>query len=186
MFLVIVITIVIFIQKFNLKKAYIKIVEENVKFIELKKSNKELEKRIFTITDNLDDDDVKEKYKSSTLSSESKSDISNKIINAIEKEKLFKNVELKIIDLAEHLDINRTYISQVLTEDLKINFKDLVNNYRVEEAKELLADEANSYLTISAIAEMSGFKPSTFNRVFKNKTGVTPSFFMKNAKKIVK
>jgi len=181
--LIFIIAVVVFIQKFNLKKAYIKIVEENVKFIELKKSNQELKEKFVAISDTINDSKINVKYKNSSLSDESKSEIANKILLAIEEDKLYNKIDLKINDLAEHLNVNRSYLSQVLTEEIKMSFIDLINNYRVEEAKHLLSDKRFSNLTISAIAEMSGFTPSTFNRVFKNITGVTPSFFMKNSKK---
>ncbi len=45
----------------------------------------------------------------------------------------------------------------------------------------MLIDENYNNLTLTAIGKMAGFKSSaTFYRVFKQKTGVTPSFFMKN------
>ena len=117
------------------------------------------------------------------MSDEYKSELANKIIFALEKDKIFTKLDLKVSDLADYLEVNRTYISQVLTEEIEVSFIELINTYRIEEAKYLLSDEQYSKITISAIAEMSGFTPSTFNRVFKNQTGVTPSFFMKNSRK---
>jgi len=182
--LVMLIAIIFFIQKNNLRKAYEKIVEENVKFLSLKKTNQELKEEIRTIAENSNNTTITQKYKDSSLTDEYKSELANKIINALEKDKIFTKLDLKVRDLADYLDVNRTYISQVLTEEIKVSFIELINSYRIEEAKYLLSDDQYSKLTISAIAEMSGFTPSTFNRVFKNQTGVTPSFFMKNSKKV--
>ena len=51
--------------------------------------------------------------------------------------------------------------------------KTYINNIRIEEAQRLLA---NTKLNISEIAYTVGFNsPSTFNKVFKKTTGMTPS-----------
>ena len=61
------------------------------------------------------------------------------------------------------------------------SFVKFINIYRVKEAKKLLIDNNNKILTLDAIGKLTGFNsPSTFNRVFKMETGVTPSFYIKN------
>jgi AraC-like DNA-binding protein len=61
---------------------------------------------------------------------------------------------------------------------LNKTFYDLVNGYRVEEAKRLLLDPKSKNNKILAIAFDSGFNSkTTFNTVFKKFTGFTPSDF---------
>ncbi|MBL8172151.1 MAG: AraC family transcriptional regulator, partial [Acidobacteria bacterium] len=58
------------------------------------------------------------------------------------------------------------------------SFTDLINAYRVEDAKRRLLDPTWKHYSILAIAEEAGFSSkSTFNAVFKKHTGQTPSEF---------
>jgi len=173
-----IVALIFFIQRNKINRAYKQFVKEDVENLKLKEINKNLEKQI-----NVNNTQTTtEKYKNSTLSDKYKSEIAAKIIFAIEEDKLYKKIDFKINDLAEHIGINRTYISQVFTEEIKIGFKDFINNYRIEYAKKLLSNSNYSNYTIATIAEMAGFNHSSFNRIFKKYTGVTPSFYLKNSK----
>ncbi|MCD4696832.1 MAG: helix-turn-helix domain-containing protein [Bacteroidales bacterium] len=55
-----------------------------------------------------------------------------------------------------------------------------VNNYRVEEVKRLMAEGKHEHYTLLAIALEAGFNSkSSFNRIFKEFTGSTPSHYKK-------
>lgn len=106
--------------------------------------------------------------------------LSERLKEYMEKDKPFTNPELNLKDLATALDVYPHYISQVLNAVFHQNFYDFVNTYRIEEAKKQLLDGRNQHLTILAIAYDCGFNSkSSFNRVFKQKTGATPSEFAK-------
>lgn len=99
-----------------------------------------------------------------------------KLIDCLNNQKLYKNMDLSLQDLAEELGIPRNHLSYVINEYAKTNFYDLVNTYRVEEAKRLLINTSKETLNILDIAFESGFNSkSTFNYVFKKYTGKTPS-----------
>ena len=88
--------------------------------------------------------------------------------------------ELTIYDLSNQLQIPRHFLSEVINEHLGKNFYNLVNDYRVEEVKGRLEDPRFKHLTILAIAYDSGFNAkSSFNTIFKEKTGMTPSEYQK-------
>jgi AraC-like DNA-binding protein len=53
-----------------------------------------------------------------------------------------------------------------------------MNNYRVEEAKQLLASDPDRTVLEIGLEAGFGSKPS-FNTIFKQKTGMTPSEFRK-------
>lgn len=96
------------------------------------------------------------------------------------QQKPFLEEDLKISDLAEALDLPVHHLSEVINQAYQTNFSDFVNQYRIEEAKRLLADPAYRDQKILAIAFDTGFSnKGTFNRVFKKNTGKTPSAYRK-------
>jgi len=131
--------------------------------------------------DTLSDSESKEgkKYQRSGLK---KKDI-NKHVKQIEAHmtdaKPYLNRELTIYDLSEQLEIPRHILSEIINEHMGKNFYNLVNDYRVEEVKRRLEDPQYKHLTILAIAYDSGFNAkSSFNTIFKEKTGSTPSEYL--------
>lgn len=88
--------------------------------------------------------------------------------------------ELTIYDLSRQLQIPRHILSEIINEHMGKNFYNLVNDYRVEEVKKRLESDDYRNLTILAIAFDSGFNSkSSFNTIFKEKTGSTPSEYLK-------
>jgi len=123
------------------------------------------------------------KYKKSTLSMEKKEEYIKKVIFAMEKEHIYRDEDVSLSKLSNVLSIPPYHLSQVINEKLKKNFNDLVNSYRIEDAKEKLKDISNNNLTILEIAFDVGFNSKTaFNRAFKKQTGMTPSQFRNKSK----
>ena len=84
--------------------------------------------------------------------------------------------------VAKLFGYNEKYLSHALHDLTGIHFTQLLAFYRINRAKELL--ESQSADTITAIAEKSGFSSiNTFNRSFKERTGLTPSEYKKRFKK---
>ena len=76
--------------------------------------------------------------------------------------------------VARRFGYNEKYLSHTLHELTGIQFKRFLTFYRVGHAKKLL--ERKNGDTITTIAEASGFfSMNTFNRSFKESTGMTPS-----------
>lgn len=93
-------------------------------------------------------------------------------------DKAFLNENLNLSEAARLLDTNTTYLSRLINEHYKVNFSSFVNRYRIEEAKKMILDAQFNNLSIEGIAKSSGFRSkSTFNQVFKQSTGLTPSEF---------
>jgi AraC-like DNA-binding protein len=91
-------------------------------------------------------------------------------------EKPYLKSDLTIYELAKMLNSNSKYLSVIINTDFNQNFATFINSYRIEEAKELLKEEANEQFTIEAIAKMSGFNSkSSFNNAFKYFQNITPS-----------
>jgi AraC-like DNA-binding protein len=93
-------------------------------------------------------------------------------------QKPWLNPNLNILDVAKHIGTNRSYISNIINENIGCNFNQFVNSYRVNEAKILLKQVPE--LPISEISELAGFgSVNSFIRIFKNLENQTPSTFKK-------
>jgi AraC-like DNA-binding protein len=102
--------------------------------------------------------------------------IGARIREKIEAQKLFKDPELSLEDLARAVGFTRHQVSAALNGGLESSFFDLINGYRVEEFLRLCRDPEKRDEKIMTLALDAGFnsKPA-FNLVFKRTTGKTPS-----------
>jgi AraC-like DNA-binding protein len=102
--------------------------------------------------------------------------LSGKLKSYMVDEKPYTNMDLTLKDLASALDTYPHYITQMLNTVFNQNFYDFINTYRVEEVQKRLHDPQFKNFTILAIAYDCGFNSkSSFNRIFKQKTRLTPS-----------
>ena len=126
------------------------------------------------------EDQETKKYQRSGLKQKDVSQYIKLLEDHMEKSKPFLERELTIFDLSDQLHMPRHFLSEVINEHMGKNFYNLINDYRVEEVKRRLDDPTFKHLTILAIAFDSGFNAkSSFNTIFKEKTGMTPSDYLK-------
>jgi len=93
-------------------------------------------------------------------------------------EKIHTKTGLKLYDVAALLHIRPAVLSTFINTHLKMTFFEMVNRYRVEEAKLMLIHEDYRLYKVEYIAEMSGFNSrASFFRVFKKYLGKTPQDF---------
>lgn len=93
-------------------------------------------------------------------------------------EKWFLESRLSIRDVAARLGSNESYVSRAMNTGLGQSFNRYINGLRVDHAKRLM--EASD-TPILSIAMDSGFNSkATFNRVFRDLVGQTPSEFRKS------
>jgi AraC-like DNA-binding protein len=103
-----------------------------------------------------------------------------RVIAALEQEALFKDPELTLTGLAQQVNLASAVVSQLLNSGRGQSFSDVVNGYRLEEVKRRLLTPDASRLTLLALALEAGFNSkATFNRVFKEKVGITPKEYQK-------
>lgn len=101
-----------------------------------------------------------------------------KLENAMVLEKLYRNPELTLSDLASYLGTNPSLLSKIINRSFEKNFNDFVNEYRVMEVKEQLSKPELAHLTIMSLAYDAGFNSkATFNRAFKKFTGDSPKTY---------
>lgn len=104
--------------------------------------------------------------------------LKDQLLKLFEINKIYKDVDLRIVSISEILKTNRTYISKLINEEFEMNFNEFVNKYRIEEAKLLLSDKNRKIYTLEYIAEKSGFgSVGSFTRAFKFFTSQTPGKF---------
>ena len=125
-----------------------------------------------------------DKYKRSGLDPTQKYLLKQSLLRMLEREKIFIDNTLTQKELAGQLGISAQHLSQLLNESFQENFYSLINRHRIVESQRLMQDPAYSHYSILAIAEEVGFNSkSVFNRVFKQRTGLTPSAFRKQLSK---
>ena len=94
-------------------------------------------------------------------------------------EKLYRDSELSLAALANRLNTQANYLSQVINEREGKNFYDYVNTIRIEEFKRLAGSPESRKYTLFALAQECGFNSkSSFNRYCKKVTGKSPSDFI--------
>jgi AraC-like DNA-binding protein len=105
------------------------------------------------------------------------------LVDLMMNDHLYLDPLLKLDTLATRLKITERAISNLLNQHIGKSYNDFVNQYRVEAAKIKLADPSFDQYTIAAIAYECGFNSlATFQRCFKQFSGITPSQFMQQRK----
>lgn len=108
-----------------------------------------------------------------------------RMINEIEKEnfnitKILNNIQknyqyITLKDIAEELHFHENYLSRMIKQNTKQNFRDLLCQIRLKEAENLLL---HSNLSVTEIAAKVGYnKPNFFFKLFKDHYGITPIEF---------
>lgn len=101
----------------------------------------------------------------------------------LNNEKPFLNPEISVYDFCYRFHTNRTYLSEAINKSFSLNFRGLINQYRVQEAVDLIEQYKRMKLefTLEFIATKTGFSSySSFLRVFKAELGLTPNEYVKN------
>ncbi|MBB6369119.1 helix-turn-helix domain-containing protein [Chryseobacterium shigense] len=97
----------------------------------------------------------------------------------VENKAYYKDVGFTISQLSNILKSNNLYISKSIKLNGFSNFNHYLNICRIENVKKLLEENDISRVTLMYIYTESGFSnQSTFNRVFKQIEGVTPSEYI--------
>ncbi|PWN66092.1 helix-turn-helix domain-containing protein [Chryseobacterium oncorhynchi] len=104
-----------------------------------------------------------------------------KIESVMKEKQLYKDVNFNISKLSIEMDINSSYISKSIRYKGYPNFNNYLNMHRIECVKKLLSENDIEKITLMYIYTEAGFSnQSTFNRVFKQMEGITPSEYISN------
>ncbi len=110
-------------------------------------------------------------------------EIKNLLVQFLTTSKLYLDPNLSIDVLSKKLHISARKISTVINTIYKKNYHQFINEYRINESIALI--KANPDWNFDDLFIKSGFNSrSTFNRVFKEVTGKSPSEYFSNIKNL--
>jgi AraC-like DNA-binding protein len=102
----------------------------------------------------------------------------------MESEKFYLKPSITISDVSTAIGSNDKYISLSVNKFARMNFNYYINTLRIQEAKKKLL-EGNTESSIQDIAIACGFgNASSFIRVFKQITGLTPAYYVNLSKEM--
>lgn len=105
-------------------------------------------------------------------------DCSSRIFSMIEKH--YTNPELSQKLLARMCGVSPNYITHIVKIEKKKGYRDYINSLRLDRAQKMLIETDTSITTIAIDA---GYNyPTTFNRIFKNEVGMSPTAFREQNK----
>jgi len=107
----------------------------------------------------------------------------NMLIERIEEEKLYLDNELRLQSLSDATGFSVHQISELINSGGR-SFADLINSYRISEARKLLESIEYEHLSTTEIGYQSGFNnKSSFYNHFKKSTGESPMQY-RNRRKV--
>lgn len=117
------------------------------------------------------------------LSTERVDNIAREVLMQFKEQKIYLDKSITLKKLADMIGTNTTYLSNVLNQALGTNFSNMLNLYRIEEAKNILKKQVEgqcNIINLDVIAEQCGFNSaSAFHVDFKKETGMTPGQYKK-------
>lgn len=109
------------------------------------------------------------------------SNVKQRLLEYFEKEKPYLSPFLTIDRVAADIYTNKTYISKIINDEMKMNFREFVNSYRVKEAIRIFSEDED--IAINRLKDLSGFNSySSFSTAFKQHAGTTPGEWRRDLK----
>lgn len=106
----------------------------------------------------------------------------DRLESLVTEQRPFLDPELTLLELARLARLPARRLSRLVNRGRSQTFSEWINDHRIEEAKRLLAGAGQASSTILDVLYRSGFSSkSTFNAVFKERTGLTPRDFRRRA-----
>ena len=139
---------------------------------------KEIAARMESVSQNSDVKETIEKTEIAGLNS-----WKQRVEDLILQHKLYENPELSVSDISDKLDTHPKKVSQIINQGFNMNFNDYINRHRVNAVIQKFQTGEHKVQTLLGIALECGFNSkSTFNRVFKRHTSVSPvEYIQKNS-----
>ena len=120
------------------------------------------------------------KYQQSPFSNSDADELKIKLENVLKNDKPYLDEAITLKKLADMVQISDKKLSAFLNQNMNISFYDIINKHRVEAVKEKMISEGSEKYTLMGLAYDCGFSAkSSFIRVFKKETGLSPSEYKK-------
>lgn len=108
------------------------------------------------------------------------SPIKKRIINLLEVDKVYLKLGMDLTQFSKLLGIQKNQVSHVINSEFGKRFNELLNQYRINHAIQLIKQGYLDNYTLAAMAEQSGFNSRiTFFNAFKKEMGTSPSEYWK-------
>ncbi len=121
------------------------------------------------------------RYRNAILNGVDPAAVLDRLDEIMEEERIYTDYDLTLPKLSMELMITPHQLSKILNTERKMNFRSMLNSYRVKESMKQMAEFPDR--TILEIALASGFNSkSSFNSVFLKSTGKTPSDYRESLK----
>lgn len=103
-------------------------------------------------------------------------------LDRLERQEFFLRSDCNLRTIAKKVKTNATYLSKIINLHKKKNFNDYLNELRIDYAlKRLKSDKKFRAFSIKSIATEIGYKSDySFAKHFKTRTGLNPSYYIKN------
>lgn len=104
-----------------------------------------------------------------------------RITDALQQDTIYRDANLSLGDLASHVASNSTYVSNAISQFANTNFNNLVNYYRIMDARRQLNQPTPP--SIAQLAAACGFNSkASFYRAFSKYVGMSPSQYLDRLK----
>lgn len=117
---------------------------------------------------------------------ESAEETSFKLTVMLRRRKLYLDPMISLAKFAAEAGVSRHKCSKQLRMESGKSFYQLIAEYRIDHARNLVKQDVHNELTIEGIAEACGFNSkASFNRYFKDMCGCTPSEYRRQFSKVL-
>ena len=108
--------------------------------------------------------------------------LEKQLMSLLKEKKIYRNEGLTIKELADIMQVQEHRLRRLINGQLGFkNFNDFLNQYRVNEACDILSDPSQNQKTILEIAYALGYQSiGPFNKAFREMKNTTPTAFRKS------
>ncbi len=168
--------------------SFVAFLNSKIQYKNLNYSYKNLVKKHVEV-DKLNNQLLKEKKKKEIRKSgvfiKDEDEILENLLHLLNYEKVYKDPNVSLVFLANKLGTNTSYLSTIINKHFNINFKSLINKYRIDEARKILVSEKGADYSIDGVSNEVGFQSrSVFYQTFRQFTGLTPTNYVKSYKSV--
>lgn len=124
---------------------------------------------------NITEPKVKDATYRKTIGARTMARLKKQVYEILVAKKMYRDKKYSARQLAVDLKTNSRYISAAVHQRFHMNYTSLVNKYRIEDAKKILATPRYFGMTMEDVSDMVGFSNrQSFYASFYRLTGMTP------------